>query len=148
MFDKIYDLIKKYDNIVIAHHIGVDPDAMASTVGLKNSILLTFPNKKVRLAGSGSNRFSYFGKLDKPEEVKDNTLLIVCDTPDKRRIDGVVDMSKFSDVIKLDHHPFIEKFSDYEYIDTLPDGHPLRGYWYLPFLVFQTYNSTGSPETD
>ena len=118
MFKKIYDLIKKYDNIVIAHHIGVDPDAMASTVGLKNSILLTFPNKKVRLAGSGSNRFSYFGKLDKPEEVKDNTLLIVCDTPDKRRIDGVVDMSKFSDVIKLDHHPFIEKFSDYEYIDT------------------------------
>ena len=67
MFDKIYELITKYDNIVIAHHIGVDPDAMASTVGLKNSILLTFPNKKVRLAGSGSNRFSYFGKLDKPE---------------------------------------------------------------------------------
>ena len=118
MFDKIFDLIKKYDNIVIAHHIGVDPDAMASTVGLKNSILLSFPNKKVRLAGSGSNRFSYFGKLDKPEEVKDNTLLIVCDTPDKRRIDGVADMSKFSDVIKLDHHPFIEKFSDNEYIDT------------------------------
>ncbi len=118
MFDKIYDLIKKYDNIVIAHHIGVDPDAMASTVGLKNSILLTFPNKKVRLAGSGSNRFSYFGKLDKPEEVKENTLLIVCDTPDKRRIDGVADMTQFSDIIKLDHHPFIEKFSDNEYIDT------------------------------
>ena len=48
MFDKIFDVIKKYDNIVIAHHIGVDPDAMASTVGLKNSIMLTFPNKKVR----------------------------------------------------------------------------------------------------
>ena len=118
MFDKIYDLIKKYDNIVIAHHIGVDPDAMASTVGLKNSILLTFPNKKVRLAGSGSNRFSYFGKLDKPEEVKDNTLLIVCDTPDIRRIDGVTDLTQYSDVIKLDHHPFIDKFGEYEYIDT------------------------------
>ncbi len=118
MFKKIYDLIKKYDNIVIAHHIGVDPDAMASTVGLKNSILLTFPNKKVRLAGSGSNRFSYFGKLDKPEEVVPNTLLIVCDTPDIRRIDGAGELSQYSDIIKLDHHPFIEKFSEYEYIDT------------------------------
>ena len=118
MFEKIYTVIKKYDNIVIAHHIGVDPDAMASTVGLKNSILLTFPNKKVRLAGSGSNRFSYFGKLDKPEDVKENTLLIVCDTPDIRRIDGVTDLTQYSDVIKLDHHPFIDKFGEYEYIDT------------------------------
>ena len=118
MFDKIFDVIKKYDNIVIAHHIGVDPDAMASTVGLKNSILLTFPNKKVRLAGSGSNRFSYFGKLDKPEEVKENTLLIVCDTPDIRRIDGAGELSQYSDVVKLDHHPFIDKFGEYEYIDT------------------------------
>ena len=118
MFDKIFDVIKKYDNIVIAHHIGVDPDAMASTVGLKNSIMLTFPNKKVRLAGSGSNRFSYFGKLDKPEEVKENTLLIVCDTPDIRRIDGAGELSQYSDVVKLDHHPFIDKFGEYEYIDT------------------------------
>ena len=118
MFDKIYELIKKYDNIVIAHHIGVDPDAMASTVGLKNSILLTFPNKKVRLAGSGSNRFSYFGKLDKPEEVKENTLLIVCDTPDIRRIDGTGELSQYSDIIKIDHHPLIDKFGEYDYIDT------------------------------
>ena len=118
MFEKIYKLIKKYDNIVIAHHIGVDPDAMASTVGLKNSILLTFPNKKVRLAGSGSNRFSYFGKLDKPEDVAPHTLLIVCDTPDIRRIDGAGELSQYEEVIKLDHHPFIDKFGEYEYIDT------------------------------
>ena len=37
MFSKIYGLIKKYENIVIARHIGVDPDAMASTFALKNS---------------------------------------------------------------------------------------------------------------
>ena len=120
MFLKIYDLINKYDNIVIARHVGVDPDAMASSFALKNSILLTFPNKHVRLAGTGSNRFSYFGKFDKNEEVKDNTLLIVTDTPDRKRIDGVPDLTKFSDIIKIDHHPFIEKFSDnsLEYIDV------------------------------
>jgi phosphoesterase RecJ-like protein len=120
MFLKIYELIKKYDNIVIARHIGVDPDAMASSFALKNSILLTFPDKHVRLAGTGSSRFSYFGKFDKNEDVKENTLLIVTDTPDIKRIDGVADLSKFSDIIKIDHHPFMEKFSEnsVEYIDV------------------------------
>ena len=119
MFLKIYELIKKYENIVIARHIGVDPDAMASSFALKNSILLTFPDKHVRLAGTGSSRFSYFGKFDKNEDVKENTLLIVTDTPDIKRIDGIADITKFSDVIKIDHHPFMEKFSDnsVEYID-------------------------------
>ena len=120
MFLEIYNLIKKYENIVIARHIGVDPDAMASSFALKNSILLTFPDKHVRLAGTGSNRFSYFGKFDKYEDVKENTLLIVTDTPDIKRIDGVDDINKFTDVIKIDHHPFIEKFCDkaIEYIDV------------------------------
>ena len=112
MFLDIYNLIKKFDNIVIARHIGVDPDAMASSFALKNSILLTFPDKHVRLAGTGSNRFSYFGKFDKAEDVKENTLLIVTDTPDIRRIDGVSDLKAFNAIIKIDHHPFIEKFSE------------------------------------
>ena len=119
MFLEIYKLIEKYDRIVIARHVGVDPDAMGSSCALKNSILLTFPNKHVVLAGTGTNRFSYFGKLDRTEEVLDKTLLIVTDTPDIKRIDGVDDLSKFSDVIKIDHHPFIDKFSEnsLEYID-------------------------------
>lgn len=119
MYLEIYKMIEKYENICIARHVGVDPDAMGSTFALKNSILLTFPNKHVRLLGTGSNRFSYFGRYDKQEEIKENTLLIVCDTPDIRRIDGVDDITKFSDIIKIDHHPFIEKFSEnsLEYID-------------------------------
>ena len=119
MFNEIYELIKKYQKIRLARHIGADPDAVGSTIALKNSILLTFPSKDVKLLGTGSNRFSYFGKFDKSEEISDNTLLIVCDTPDIKRIDGVDDINKFSDVIKIDHHPFIEKFKDnsLEYID-------------------------------
>ena len=121
MFLEIYKLILKYDNIYLARHVGVDPDAMGSTCALKNSILLTFPNKHVKLLGTGSNRFSYFGRFDKQDEILDNSLLIVCDTPDIRRIDGVEDINKFSDIIKIDHHPFIEKFSEnsLEYINAL-----------------------------
>ena len=117
MFKDIYELIKKYERIVVARHVGVDPDAMASSCALKNSILLTFPDKKVRLAGTGSNRFNYFGKLDKQEEVKEDTLLIVVDTPDIKRIDGIGDIKLYKEVVKMDHHPFIEKMGNLEYID-------------------------------
>ena len=115
MYKKIYRIIKQYDNIVIARHIGVDPDAMASQIALKESIQLTFPNKKVYAIGNGSVKFNYLGKLDKLETLE-NALLIVLDTPDKRRVDAP-DLSIYQDSIKIDHHPFVEKFCNLEYIE-------------------------------
>lgn len=115
MFKKIYKEIKKYNTIVIARHIGVDPDALASELALKESIKLTFPNKNVYAVGNGSSKFSYMGHLDKLEEFE-NFLLIVLDTPDKKRID-YRDYNKASMIIKIDHHPFIEDFGGIEYID-------------------------------
>ena len=47
MYKKIYNTIKKYNNIVIARHINVDPDAMASQIALRDSIRLTFSDKNV-----------------------------------------------------------------------------------------------------
>ena len=115
MYNELINKIKEFDNIVIARHIGVDPDALCSQFALRDSILLTYPNKKVLAVGTGSQKFLSFGKLDKYEKL-DNALLIVCDTPDKKRIDGVeVDDFKYS--IKIDHHPFVEKVCDLEYIE-------------------------------
>lgn len=86
MWNQIYRKIKKYDNIVIARHVGADPDALASQISLKESILLTFPKKNVLAVGNGSAKFSYLGKLDHYDEI-DNFLLIILDTPDKKRVD-------------------------------------------------------------
>lgn len=116
MFRKIFKAIKKYDTIVIARHIGVDPDAMASQLGLKEAILATFPKKQVYAVGSGGSKFSYLGKLDHFEDDYHNALLIVLDTPDKRRVD-CSNIDDFSYKIKIDHHPFVEKFCDIELID-------------------------------
>ena len=115
MYNKIYEKIEKYEKIILARHVGPDPDAMASTIGLRDSILLTFPKKKVYAVGSGSLKFSYFGKLDKVDDIS-NSLLIVLDTPDIRRIDGV-NINDFKEVIKIDHHPFVDKFGELELID-------------------------------
>ena len=115
MYNEIIDKIKQYDTIMIARHIGVDPDALCSQLALRDSIRLTFPEKKVLAIGTGSQKFAHFGKLDKLE-ASDNALLIVCDTPDKKRIDSA-NPDNFSDVIKIDHHPFIEKFGGLEVIE-------------------------------
>lgn len=117
MYSNIYKKIKKYDTIVIARHVGADPDALASSLGLKEIILHTFPKKKVYVIGHPASKFKYLGILDKmSEELYQNSLLIVTDTPDKKRVDGV-DASKFEYSIKIDHHPFIEKYCDMEWID-------------------------------
>ena len=115
MFKKIYKKIEEFDTIVIARHIGVDPDALASQLALRDSIKLTFPDKKVLAVGTGSAKFFHIGRLDRLEKVN-NALLIVVDTPDKRRVDSI-DFSQFSYMIKIDHHPFVEEFCNLEYIE-------------------------------
>lgn len=117
IYKSIYKKIKKYNTIVLARHIGADPDALGSTLGLKESILCTFPNKKVYAVGLPATRHKYIGELDKfNDELYNNSLLIVLDTPDKKRVEGV-NVDKFKEVIKIDHHPFIESFGGLELID-------------------------------
>lgn len=116
-YKTIYKTIKKFNTIVIARHVGADPDALASSISLRDIILNTFPHKKVYTVGTPTSKFRYLGILDKfKEELYENSLLIVVDTPDRKRIDGV-DPSRFKFSIKIDHHPFIEKYADYEWID-------------------------------
>lgn len=116
-FKQIYKSIKKYDRIIIARHIGADPDALGSTLGLKEAILNTFPKKDVYVVGTPAARHRHIGVLDKfTEDLYENSLLIVLDTPNASRIDGV-DINNFKYKIKIDHHPFIEKYADIELID-------------------------------
>ncbi len=116
LYRQIYKKIKKYNTIVIARHVGPDPDALGSSFGLKESILATFPKKKVYVVGAGTMKFRYLGLVDKmPEDVSD-ALLIVLDTPDKKRVDGIENF-KFAYQIKIDHHPYVETFCDIEWID-------------------------------
>lgn len=117
MYKEIYKLIKKYDSIVIARHVGADIDALGSQIGLKEIIKETFPNKKVYAVGAYSSRFKFVGSLDKEDDIDfDNTLLIVLDTPKISRLD-IEDISRYKKRIKIDHHPFEQEFCDIELID-------------------------------
>lgn len=113
---QIYNEIKKARKIVLARHIGPDPDALGSTIGLKEIILETFKDKEVYVVGAPASRFKFLGELDKYDDSMNDGLLIVLDTPDLKRIDGVTPKD-FKKSIKIDHHPFIEKTCDIEWID-------------------------------
>lgn len=115
MFEQIFNKIKEYNNIVLVRHIGADPDALCSQIALRDSIRLTFPDKNVYAFGNTSSKFEYLPRLDKYDEL-DEVLLIVTDTPDKKRVDFGWNMDiKYS--IKIDHHPFMESFCNIELID-------------------------------
>ena len=114
---EIIKKIKEYDTIVIARHIGPDPDALASETALRESIKLTFPKKKVYAVGNSVNKFKYFGDLDR---IDDNNLvkplLIILDVPNKARIDGI-NYDNYDYVIRIDHHPNVEDIANLEMVD-------------------------------
>lgn len=105
IFKKIFKLIKSYDEIVIARHIGPDPDAIASEIALRDSIRLTFPEKKVYAVGAGVSKFKYLGSLDKVDfNSLTNALLVVLDVPNFSRVDGIEGLD-YKAILKIDHHP-------------------------------------------
>lgn len=117
IYKQIYKKIKEYNIIVIARHIGADPDALGSQFALKSIILNLFPDKKVYAVGNPASRFKFFGSQDKIDDINTNkALCIVLDTPDIKRIDGA-NINNFEYVIKIDHHPIIDKYANIEVID-------------------------------
>lgn len=117
LFRKVLKYIKKYDTIIIARHIGADPDALGSQFALKEIIKMKYPNKRVYAVGNPSSRFKFMGILDKVEEVNyDDSLLIVLDTPDIKRVD-IDNIGSYKNIIKIDHHPIIDEYANIEIVD-------------------------------
>ena len=71
IYRRIYWKIRAAKTIVIARHVGPDPDALCSQIALRDSILNTFPNKKVYAVGSPASKFRYLGSLDKFDAISE-----------------------------------------------------------------------------
>ncbi len=114
---KIGKKIKQYDTIVIARHVGPDPDAICSQIALRDSILKTYPKKKVFAVGAKVTKFKKYGELDKIDAKSlKNCLLITLDVPNYVRVDGIEGLT-YKEIIKIDHHPFEENFHGLEWIN-------------------------------
>lgn len=114
----IYRKIKEYDTIIIHRHIKPDGDALGSQIGLKESLIATFPNKCIKVVGDMSERYSFIGEMDDIEDsLYEDALVIVLDTGAERLIsDERYKFGKY--LIKIDHHLPQGEYGDLAYVDT------------------------------
>ena len=64
----IYRKIKEYNTIIIHRHTKPDGDALGSQIGLKESLIATFPNKCIKAVGDMSERYSFIGEMDEIDD--------------------------------------------------------------------------------
>lgn len=112
MFSEIYKKIEEYDTIIIHRHIYPDCDAFGSQLGLKHSILETFPNKNVYAVGEVHKLFSFFTEMDEIDNsIYQNALVIVTDTGSQ----GMISDDRYNNgdcLIKIDHHVNNDPYGD------------------------------------
>ena len=114
---QIIKKIKEYKTIVIARHIGPDPDAIASQIALRDIIRLNFEDKEVYAVGIGVSKFKFIGTMDKIDNInKEEALLIILDVPEFVRVDGAK-KDEYAYTIKIDHHPCDHPECDIDLID-------------------------------
>lgn len=117
MKEKIIELIRMYETIIIHRHINPDLDALASQGGLAELIKTTFPLKKVYVVGAELNELKFLYTMDCiPNSYYYGALVIVCDTDHSLNISDTR-YKNAEKVIKIDHHPNDEPFGDLNWID-------------------------------
>lgn len=113
MFEKIIEIIEKYDSIVIFGHLNPDGDCYGSAIALKNVLKQKYPSKKIYAVGSGLPEFfDFIEPLDiVSEETIANSLAILVDANDIPRMEDQR-IKKALAFAKIDHHVDIGSFSE------------------------------------
>lgn len=114
----ILEKIKAYDTIIIHRHFRPDGDCMGSSLGLRNILRTSFPEKKIYSAG-GRDKADYLEFIGLEDQVTEDTyegaLVIIVDTSNTERISG--DNYKFgAEIIKIDHHIETDPYGDINYV--------------------------------
>jgi phosphoesterase RecJ-like protein len=120
MFEQVLSVIKEYDRIIIHRHLKPDGDAIGAQIGLKHIIKENFPTKEVYAVGDGAGRYSF---------MDDSVADVIADDCYKGALAIILDLSapnlvsderyKLADkTVRIDHHLFIETFTDIEVIDS------------------------------
>lgn len=115
----ILNKIKEYDTIIIFRHARPDGDCKGSSMGLRDILRLSFPEKHIYLIHDDHSDFLAFMGEEDPEvadEVYQSALGIVVDTATTNRIYN----QKYAlckELVKIDHHIEVEPFGDYRWVE-------------------------------
>lgn len=116
---QILEKIKEYSKIIICRHIRPDGDCMGSTIGLREILRASFPDKKIYSIGNQKAEYLKFLPAEDesiPESEYSDALVIVVDTANSDRIDNPL-YSRGKEIIKIDHHIRVEDFGVINYVD-------------------------------
>lgn len=117
---QILDKIKEYETIIIVRHLRPDGDCIGSSLGLRDILRTSFPDKKIYSVGDDSADYLQFiGKEDEEldESVYKNALVIAVDTSVIDRISNKYFQSA-KELIKMDHHLNVNPYGDICYVRT------------------------------
>ena len=115
----ILEKIKEYDSIMLFRHFRPDGDCKGATMGLRDILRQTFPEKQIYLINDDhSDYLEFMGPedADVADEIYEKSLGIVLDTATMDRIHN----KKFSlckELIKIDHHIENHPYGDYSWVE-------------------------------
>ena len=115
----VLDKIKQYDKIVIFRHKRPDGDAVGSTMGLRDVLRATYPEKNIKLINSDyADYVAFLGDEDGPcpDEFLSDALGIVIDTATSERISNP-QYALCRELIKIDHHIPIQPYGDVMWVE-------------------------------
>lgn len=114
----IHAWIQEADVICVFRHQNPDADALGSQWGLVSWLQEEYPDKKIYAMGAhrGSSPELFGTYTEVKDEVVASSLAIILDTANKERIDDER-YQRADKRIKIDHHPYVETYADYEFID-------------------------------
>ncbi len=115
----VLDKIKQYDKIVIFRHKRPDGDAVGSTMGLRDVLRATYPEKDIRLINSDyADYVAFLGDEDasQPDDYLSDALGIVIDTATTDRISNP-QYAMCRELIKIDHHIPIQPYGDVMWVE-------------------------------
>ena len=116
---KILEKIKEYNKIIIFRHFRPDGDAIGSTMGLREILRASFPEKTILVLNADmSDYLAFLGGEDEPiaDEEYADALAIIVDTGTADRASN----KKFSlcrEVVKIDHHIDDKPYGDISWVE-------------------------------
>lgn len=118
MNNYIFEMIEKYNRIIILRHSRPDLDAMGSQIGLKIVLKDNFPEKEVYATGDVSSKYGFLGEMDNiPDSYFDDALVIICDVAVGRMVSDDR-YTKAPCVIVVDHHKNDCDITNHHYCDS------------------------------
>lgn len=114
----MFDLIAKYDSIVIFRHLDGDGDALGSQWGLYYYLTSKYPEKRIYAVGDEAK--GYAGLYPEAHVLSKETYVgslgIVVDTANKERISGE-HYHLCDQLIKIDHHLPVDNYGNINIVD-------------------------------